>query len=511
LGYLVWRRGQGAKTKVIEPMAQDDKTRLAAAALTEEQRKLAMERFAVLRPHLEDDVPLARAARQAGIAVRTAERWLARYRQDGLVGLVRSTRNDAEARRLPDDVVALIEGMGLKKPRASAAAVHRRISNMAKAHGWAAPSYGTVYAILADLDPAMVTLAQEGASAFRNRYELIHRHRADTANAIWQADHTLLDLMILDQTGKPVRPWLTTVVDDYSRAVAGVMVFFGAPPILNTSLALRQAIWRKGDPAWPVCGIPDVLYVDHGSDFTSNHLDQVAASLRFRIVYSAVARPQGRGKIERLFGTLNSELLPELPGHLRNGKPTSAPKLSLAELDRAITAYLTNTYHVRVHSETEQTPLDAWRGKGFLPRLPETLEELDLLLVMHAKPRTVRRDGIHFQGLRYQHPTMAGYVGNAVTIRYDPRDLSEIRVFYRHKFLCRAVSEEHAGEVVTLKDIQAARRMHRRSLRTTINERVARVVDFLPAQTPSTPQAEERKPTPGARRTKLRIYQEDDR
>jgi putative transposase len=120
--------------------------------------------------------------------------------------------------------------------------------------------------------------------------------------------------------------------------------------------------------------------------------------------------------------------------------------------------------------------------------VPETLEELDLLLVMHAKPRTVRRDGIHFQGLRYQHPTMAGYVGDAVTIRYDPRDLSEIRVFYRNNFLCRAVSEEHAGEVVTLKDIQAARRMHRRSLRTTINERVARVVDFLPVQQPKPPE-----------------------
>jgi hypothetical protein len=42
-----------------------------------------------------------------------------------------------------------------------------------------------------------------------------------------------------------------------------------------------------------------------------------------------------------------------------------------------------------------ETPLDAWQGKGFLPRLPENLEELDLLLVMHAKPRTVQRDGIH--------------------------------------------------------------------------------------------------------------------
>jgi transposase InsO family protein len=77
----------------------------------------------------------------------------------------------------------------------------------------------------------------------------------------------------------------------------------------RTSLALRHAIWRKADSAWPVCGIPDVLYVDHGSDFTSNHLDQIAADLRLRVIYSAVARPQGRGKVERLFGTLNSELL----------------------------------------------------------------------------------------------------------------------------------------------------------------------------------------------------------
>ena len=489
-------------------MVQDDKTAPVAAALTEEQRRWVMKRFAVLRPHLEDDVPLARAARYAGIPVRTAERWLARYRQAGLWGLARSTRSDAAGHRLPADLVALIEGMGLKKPRASAAAIHRRIGNLAKAQGWPVPSYSTVYAILADLDPAMMTLAHEGASAFRNRYELIHRYRADTANSIWQADHTMLDLLILDQIGKPVRPWLTTVVDDYSRAVAGIMLFFGSPSILNTSLALRQAIWRKADPSWPVCGIPDVLYVDHGSDFTSNHLDQVAASLRFRIVYSAVARPQGRGKIERLFGTLNSELLPGLPGHLVNGKPTTAPKLSLTELDRAITGYITNTYHVRVHGETNQTPLDAWRGQGFLPRCPESLEELDLLLVMHAKARMVRRDGIHFQGLRYSHTTMASYVGDSVTIRYDPRDLSEIRVFHCNKFLCRAVSEEHAGEVITLKDIQAARRIHRRSLRTTINERVARVVDFLPVQ-PQKLQAEENRRSRGQRRTKLRIYQED--
>ena len=137
-----------------------------------------MQHFAILRSHLEEGIPLARAARHAGIPVRTAERWLVRYRQTGLAGLIRSSRRDADAHRLPADLVALIEGMGVKKPRASAAAIHRRIGTIAKAQGWPIPSYGTVYAILAGLDPAMMTLAHEGASAFRNRYELVHRHRA---------------------------------------------------------------------------------------------------------------------------------------------------------------------------------------------------------------------------------------------------------------------------------------------------------------------------------------------
>jgi putative transposase len=491
-------------------MARDSKT-TPVIALTEAQRQMAMERFAVLQPHLDEAVPLACAARQAGVPVRTAERWLARYRQQGLAGLARPVRRDAGGHRLPADLVACIEGLGLKKPRTSAAAIHRRVRDVALTHGWPLPSYSTVYAILAALDPAIVTLAQEGAAAFRDRYELIYRHRADAPNAMWQADHTLLDLLILDETGQPARPWLTTVVDDYSRAVAGFMVFLGAPSTLQTSLALRQAIWRKADPAWPVCGIPDVLYVDHGSDFTSTHLAQVAASLRFRLVYSAVARPQGRGKVERLFGTLNTELLPELPGHLRHGQPVTMPRLSLAELDLAITAYITGTYHGRVHGETHATPLDAWRGTGFLPRLPESLEDLDLLLVMHAKARVVRRDGIRFQGLRYSHATLAAYVGDAVTIRYDPRDLSEIRVFHHEQFLCRAVSEAHAGEVVTLQDIQTARRAHRRALRTAIHERVARVVDFLPSHPQGRLHAEAPQPARPRPQTKLRLYQEDAR
>src|SRR3954452_18123815 len=146
-------------------MAQD-RTPASFAALSEDQWVQAMARLTVLRPHLDDGVPLTRTP--AGVPLRTAQRWLARYRRDGLAGLTRAPRRDASRHRLPADLVTLIEGMGLKRPRSSAAAIHRRIMAIAKAQGWRTPSSGTTCAILARLDPDMLTLALEGPAAFRD-------------------------------------------------------------------------------------------------------------------------------------------------------------------------------------------------------------------------------------------------------------------------------------------------------------------------------------------------------
>jgi len=79
----------------------------------------------VLRPHLEDGVPLAKAAATAGVPVRTAVRWLTRYRAGGLIGLVRDRPGDWRRSRFPPDVVALAQGLALRRPRPSTAQAHR--------------------------------------------------------------------------------------------------------------------------------------------------------------------------------------------------------------------------------------------------------------------------------------------------------------------------------------------------------------------------------------------------
>jgi putative transposase len=481
---------------------------LSLVELSETQREQAMARFAVLRPHLELGVPLPRAAREAGVTRRTAQRWLARYRADGLAGLARLARKDLGRRQVAAEVVECIEGLFLQKPRPSVAAVRRRLLKVAAGRRWTVPSYSSIYQIIRRLDPGMVTLAHEGHAAYRDQFELIYRHRAERPNAMWQVDHTQLDLKILDSSGRAARPWLTTVIDDHSRAIAGYTAFVDAPSSLQTALALRQAIWRKTDSQWPVCGIPDVIYVDHGSDFTSRHLEQVAADLRFEIIFSTVARPQGRGKIERLFQTINTELLLELPGYLVGSRCVTPPRLSLSELDRALGEHLVGIYNTREHGEIGLAPQTAWLGAGWLPRMPESLEELDLLLLTVAKSRTVHRDGIHFQGLRYLAPTLAAYVGESVTLRYDPRDLGEVRVFHRNRFVCRAVSDACAGEALTLKDIQAARLARRRALRDQIRERVVPVSEFLPKNRDRQPSLSESS-TPARAVPRLRLYRED--
>jgi putative transposase len=480
------------------------------SALSDHARATAMARLQVLRPHLEDGVPLARAAAAADVAPRTATRWLAAYRGGGLVGLAPAARADRGIRRTHPGLVAFVEGLALRRPAPSIAHVHRRTAAIAAENGWPAPSYATVRAIVQEIDPGLVTLTHHGTAAYRDRYELAMRWEAAEPKAIWQADHTQLDVMVLDPGGRPARPWLTLILDDYSRAVAGYAVFLEGPSALQTALALRQAVLRKADPAWPVCGLPGTLYTDHGSDFTSQHLEQVAAELHVRLAFSTYGIPQGRGKIERIFGSITTELLPTLPGHLapnRRGAPENPARLTLSALDVEIAGWI-GRYNARRHLETKETPAQRWAAGGWLPRMPSSVEDLDLLLLTVAKARTVHRDGIRFQGVRYVDLTLAAYVGEIVTVRYDPRDLAEIRVFHSDGFLCRAISPELAGTTISLRDLQAARTARRRALRTTLRERISFVDQLdIHAATPTPPTAT---PTAApAARPRIRQYREE--
>src|SRR6266566_3398659 len=290
-------------------------------ALSEDQRAQAHTRFTIIRPALEDGITQAQVARTHNISKSTIQRWVKRYRENGLAGLADAkVRSDkGKSRRLPAEAVTLIEGLALQTPPRSIAAIYRQVSTIAGERGWKVPSYDSVYRIIKKLDPALLTLAHQGAAAYREEYDLLYRREATHSNAKWQADHTPLDVLLLDEAGKPARPWLTVIEDDYSRSIAALRLTFQEPTALTTALALRQAIWRKEDPHWQICGIPSVFYTDHGSDFTSKHMEQVAADLGIELIFSEKGGPCGRGKIERFFRSVNELFLQDVPGYAPKG------------------------------------------------------------------------------------------------------------------------------------------------------------------------------------------------
>jgi putative transposase len=98
----------------------------------------------------------------------------------------------------------------------------------------------------------VLILAHQGGKAYSESFDLVYRREASKPNAIWQADHAQLDILLLRDDGATARPWLTVVIDDYSRAVSGYYLGFVPPSSIRTSLALRQGIWRKSHPHWHI-------------------------------------------------------------------------------------------------------------------------------------------------------------------------------------------------------------------------------------------------------------------
>ena len=87
---------------------------------------------------------------------------------------------------------------------------------------------------------------------------------------------------------------------------------------------------------------------------------------------------------------MTTELLRTLAGHIppgNHGRPVTPPVLTLTQLDEAVGEWVTGTYLHRGHPETQQPPAQRWAAGGWLPRMPESLEALDLLLLTVETPR----------------------------------------------------------------------------------------------------------------------------
>jgi len=209
----------------------------------------------------------------------------------------------------------------------------------------------------------------------------------------------------------------------------------------------------------------------------------VAADLKITLTFSTLGEPRGRGKIERFFRSVNQLLCAGLPGYLSPRTKNDCPLLTLDRFKEVFHKWLVSDYMYREHSEIDTTPFLRWNADNFIPRLPDSLEQLDLLLLTVKKKRSVRNDGIHFEGMRYESLALAAIVGFDVTIRYDPRDLAEIKVYLHDQFLCTAACKELTGRSANIKDLSQARNRRRKLLEREINARSELVQLYMDSAT----------------------------
>ncbi len=470
------------KKKSSSPLYMDCELNMDSKALANlefEERNSAFEKYKIIEPYINKIANLKSIAKTKGIPLRTLTLWCKKYNQLGIIGLARKTRDDkGQIKSCDVELQKSIEGLYLSNPDLSYATLYRLLINYCHTTNSKIPSYRTVCRIIENIPDSLVTLSTKGSKAYQQKYDLLYIRSAENPNDIWQADHALLDVETLNDKLKLQKPWLTIIMDDCSRAICGYELSFLSPSASKTALCLRHAIWRKPDPKWIIFGVPHTLYTDHGSDFTSEHIGQVCADLKVRLIHSTIGQPRGRGKIERFFRTLDQKLLSVLRQKIPQN--ISPENLDLKILNQLVYEFIIE-YNHGLHSEIKMSPTHRWQMNGFIPQILESLEELDLLLITVPKSRKILRDGIHFQGLRYMDPILAEYVGEYVLLRYHPSDITSVRVFYKNNFLCQALCLELSQKKIGIKEIQRIRTNRRKQLRKQFLERKSLVEAIIEA------------------------------
>lgn len=167
-------------------------------------------------------------------------------------------------------------------------------------------------------------------------------------------------MLVVDQSGEVLgRPWLTIVVDSYSRCIMGMHLGMEASSAAVVCLALRHAILPKHysssyglSQSWSSYGIPQCLYSDSGKDFQcskgaatpTQHIEQVALELGINCEQRRY--PSEGGIVERPFGTFNSEVFSVLPGYTgsnvsqRPKQAETSARLTLMELEKLLVGYI---------------------------------------------------------------------------------------------------------------------------------------------------------------------------
>lgn len=456
-------------------------------------------------------------AERHGMSGATLRRLEERYRKQGLAGLTRSGRNDKgesrsmclEARRR---ICADYLDAGLLKANTildrlfqfpepdacahcpynpeSAEHASLQLTDLADAFppcgeaggGLIAPNNRhAVNRVIAQMPDEDKDYMRRGRKYWEARYMMKGiRKKPDQVNEGWFGDHHQFDVFVLDERGKPVRPWLTAWYDIGSGMLVGWCISTNPNSGTITEALVRGIAKKKNSP---VFGAPVWCYMDNGKDYRSRHFEgdeeteywmhrdpelmqqmylkltgaSVMQTLRIKAVhakaYHGWAKP-----VERFFRTLEERYCRQLRGYC-GGKPEDRAE----NFDRSLRAWVekgelmtmdefVDVFQNEILPAYNQHPHEGYGGETpaqRYARLPKArFEEFSWALLsevrMQEAVRVVTPQGIKFRGRIYWDEALIHLATQRVVIKFNNCEMDEITVrrITDGGFICEAAVRE---------------------------------------------------------------------
>jgi putative transposase len=237
---------------------------------------------------------------------------------------------------------------------------------------------------------------------------------------IVEIDHTPMDVMYVDASGRTIdRPYFTVVIDRFSRCVLGFCISSAGHGVHAVFEALRHAMMPKtylGERfpelllEWPCHGWMERLLMDNGREFHARAVADALTNLGMICEYAASRDPNDKPFVERFLKTFNYSFIHKLPGttlakiHQRIGfKSEDEACLTFDQLNEMVHVWITSVYHLRPHKGLlGRAPIDVWKESAiaFPPELKCNAEDLSIEFSEFAE-HTLEPYGIDINTFRY--------------------------------------------------------------------------------------------------------------
>lgn len=461
-----------AKIEELAPFLDDEtKASHELSMLPEAVWADALKIYQIIKPLLglrrKTKAMVAERAVQCNAGVSTLYKWIQDFEKTGRVSVfIRKPRKDKGKKELDPDVEKIIQETiathYLTTQKISISATYRKVDRLCQAAGLPSPHPNTVKNRIKELDRFEATKAREGRKQAEAETFMIKRHFDDAIVPlqIVEVDHTPVDISLVDDIHRlPIgRPWLTLLIDVFSRMVLGFYISFDPPGNLSLGLCLCHAFLPKEkwlrkhgvEAEWPCWGLPRTIIADNAKEFRGELAKKACDEYGVNLEWRPVATPRYGAHIERYLGTLNTAIH-TLPGttfsNIQQRGDYDSDKhavMTLEEFERWVTHTIVSIYHQTKHSSLGMAPIAKWKegiigtkrspGLGIPPRVTDELKlKLDLL---PFEERTVQEYGIIWDHIEYRHDVLRRWVNapdpvrpklkRQFVCRRDPRDISSI-------------------------------------------------------------------------------------